>query len=562
MLLDSADQPGIGQDQALVLETENFSKFTIDNVKLLLNHGASVDHLGGAAIQGAVKTRSSELLQLLLSRYPAKTSLHNGFATARQLSCSSQSRLEIFKLLFQAGYRGEQVNQALIESIERNANDTKMPQLLLNHDASVDHDRGQCLDLATISGSLPLLELLMSRKPAVSSLDRAFRSSIRTKFSDAIRIHIYTCLLTGAVSVDGVNAALLELVVRGTGNIDLLRLLLNHKASLEYKQGEALCTLVRRGDTIRTEILVTSQKVSTNTIDKAFRSCLDLEPGQRLAFAKLLIPLGVSIGTMESILKRIVTEADHELLELMLKSGANPLHNDGENLVEAAAMGDAVSYNHLARSEVGADLIDRAFRMMLDLEMVTNSYGGLEIAENLLSRGVSWNLVNTALPMAFGFSHTNRDQFIKMLLKYGADVNTSQGQCFILAGQLENLTIFDSLCQHKPLTEVVLPALIQSRAFNDENKLVGLIRRCLDHVEGPFDSRDNSVLFLAMDHFPRGFQLVQLLLDHGCPAGNPQTRKLKPSREAEPLTPLITSLYDPRISDSVSVRLLSADDSG
>ena len=562
MLLASAHQRAIGQDQALVMETNTLSKSGLDNVKLLLSHGASVDYLDGAAIQGAVTLRSSELLQLLLSRNPSKISLQNAFATARQISCSSQSRREIFQLLLQAGYRGDQINLALVESIERNANDTKIPRLLLNHDASVDYDRGHGLDLAARSGSLPLLELLMSKKPNPASLDRTFRTVMRTTFTDTIRISVYTSLLTGAVSVDLISAALHEAVVRGSVNLDLLRLLLSHKASLDFNDGEALCTLVRRGDISTTKILVTSRPARPGTLNKAFESCLTLETSKRLAFARLLMPLGVSISKVESSLNRIVKERDHEFLELMLKSGANPIHNEGEGLLEAAGMGDAVSFNLLAESSARIDIIDRAFARMLELGTIPKTPNGLQIAANLLTRGVSQNLIHQALQIALESYDKHSDQFVKMLLQYSVDVNTAHGNFFVLAGQLEDLTLFESLCAHNPLAEVVLPALIRCPALKDENKVVDLIRRCLDHIEGPFDSRNNSVLFLAMDHFPRGAQLVQLLLDHGCPAGKTQTGKLKPSCEAEPLTPLLKSLYDPRISDSVSLRLLHASDSG
>jgi ankyrin repeat protein len=133
--------PSIAEDDILLREVRLTEGKDLSYVRLLLDYGASADYQGGAPIQAAVNQKHDLLFDFLMSQGPNSTSLANAFAAGRKATISNRSRLHVFNSLLRAGFRDSednQVSQALIEAIQRDPSDIKIPRLLLECGASVE----------------------------------------------------------------------------------------------------------------------------------------------------------------------------------------------------------------------------------------------------------------------------------------------------------------------------------------------------------------------------------------------------------------------------------------
>lgn len=563
LLAQTSTRTEIGQTDGLVAECRRGASTNVAIIRLLLQHNANVDFQNGAALQHAVSGRSAELLMILLMKRPDQCSLSTAFTAARQLTCSTHKRLELFQLLLGAGYRGDQLNYALVEAITRSPDDLRIPQLLLQNDASVDFDNGVPLSSAVRSGNETLVQILIATHPDPKSLENAFRVLRSSNMSENRRFSICALLLTtDLIPTDEISAALIDAVRAERNDVRLFRLLLNSDASLDHSNGEALCTAVERGDLATSTLFLESQAASSNVLDRAFDCCFKLCQQARLSLAKLLLPKGVSSNALGKYLKTAVIQKDHDLLRLLIHHGADTEFQGGDALVATARNGDPIAFQMLMPSTVRPSIIDRAFEAAIESRTVESFSGGLHVAELLLRQGVGEHLKNEALLDAVQSYKQVQEGFIKLLLNHGADVNIQNGQCFFSAADREDYELFDMLLGHEPSFEIVIHRLMMS--IESEEKVVPFLRRCFNHSQNFFESQDNRLLFIAMERFPSGAALVKLLLDSGCSAGATQVLKLKLNYEAEELTPLVWALYQPRpgIKNSVIMALLERGNEG
>jgi ankyrin repeat protein len=203
--------------------------------------------------------------------------------------------------------------------------------------------------------------------------------------------------------------------------------------------------------------------------------------------------------------------------------------------------------------------MNKAFARMTEPRVIINCLEGLECARILLESGVDARLRNGSLIKALE-SNTNGqlDDFVGLLLQHRPNVNIENGRCFVAAARLDNMNLFEKLLDpaHKPSTEVVPRALIKS--VQREEKLVQLLRLFFRCVDCAFLPGDNELIFLALNYFPRGENLIKVLLDCGCPGGATQMKRIVGDIGVEPVTPLIWALQlsEPRISDLVIRTLL------
>jgi hypothetical protein len=479
---------------------------------------------------------------------------------------STQERLPIFKLLLQAAKwatAGNELSEALVESVARDPHDLQIPQLLFDHGARIDHRTGEVLDVSTKIGNLPLLQLCVRMRPNSSSMERAFLSARRAKVTRSRRTELFASLLVRPPSNDQISAALEEAITRKNRDVDLLKLLLDHKASLNFNHAEGLCLLVQRGDLVTLDLLLRSQHANPTSLNRAFDLCIHLEKETRSEVATRLIPLGINAACLTGHLKKVVSGCHPGLLREMLVGGADPDRDGGECLKTAAGNGDLASLSLLMPFGIRQEYFNSAFENMLVLRTVEQGSEGLHCAELLLDHGIHQALKDRAILEAFEYSGTIRKAFVSILLKHGADSSTADCSCFVKAGSSNDLTLFDLLFQYERPPQLMISRLINESG--NEQKVVDLIRRAFSHIESPIDVLNAEIMFMALRKFPRGSgELVKLLLDYGCPAGTTQTLKPKLKYEAEPLTPLVWCLHQPRpgISDAIVLKLLEKGEEG
>jgi hypothetical protein len=257
--------PGVGQDDVLLQEVQSSSATAEDEkdlsfAKLLLDHGASVDHKNGALIQTAVSRGQLPLFDLLMLRTPNRTSLVCGFETARRnVKFSNEERLHVFASLIKAGFGGlgdsEALSHAIIEAVERDPFDMTIPGLLLKHGATVEYDQGHALQSAVLSSSPSLVDLFLHQHPSNKTVNRVFGKMVSAgTMSLPGGLKVGQLLLENGVQKSLIDNALSEVFsaasTTNTGYISKkeVGLFLSHGADVNAKDGTYFVQAALRED--------------------------------------------------------------------------------------------------------------------------------------------------------------------------------------------------------------------------------------------------------------------------------------------------------------------------
>jgi hypothetical protein len=153
---------------------------------------------------------------------------------------------------------------------------------------------------------------------------------------------------------------------------------------------------------------------------------------------------------------------------------------------------------------------------------------------------------------------TGSKDLVDLLLLHGANVNSSDWNCFVRAANQGDIGIFKTLSAKGPEMGVIVPSLI--RSLDGEALLVQFLQKQFDGTSTGAVAPSNAVIVTALKQFPRGARLIQLLLDHGCVASSTREAQLDEDAGAESVIPLVWALYQPRpgIRDSVLLTLVGA----
>ncbi|KAF2673468.1 hypothetical protein BT63DRAFT_157442 [Microthyrium microscopicum] len=529
-------------------------------VDLLLSNGADVNYHDGAIFTkvAAIETPAKSIarLDLFLGKNPQQIALGTAFNTARRLQFPLGHRLTYFKLILEAGYKGPSIHPALIEVINVDKDDVGIPSLLLLHGASVNHDNGTALSLAAESGNARLLNTLLAHGPEKTSAERALISSCLVNMAVDRRIDIFKCLLKSRViSPQCVTHALTHVVVHGTTDQTLLKLLTDHGGLLEV---EALLALIGREDVATTQSLFKSQTPSREIRSQAFHACLTLDRTVRLAFAALFLPIEVDTIVWTPGLHISIQDHDHDLLTMLLENRRNGEFQVGEALTMAATTLDPTTVGILLSNGTNDGQRNTAFRSMLLSERMHHSTESRQAATLLLDQGIDQSLKDQALVQSLQFYRVISSDFYKTLIARGGDVNTRSCLCFYLASQFDNSEVFRHLLDHGPDYDTVVEILVGNFPQQFGDRLVEHLFLTLEHNSYRSKHLKVEIVFEAMRRFPNGKGLLRLLLEHGYPAGDTIIAKGGHNVNSEAVTPLIWALAQPDkfISDTVILALL------
>ncbi|TGJ85546.1 hypothetical protein E0Z10_g3185 [Xylaria hypoxylon] len=164
---------------------------------------------------------------------------------------------------------------------------------------------------------------------------------------------------------------------------------------------------------------------------------------------------------------------------------------------------------------------------------------------------------DTALIQSLGSYTQDQFEFAKTLVRNGANVNTNGCVCFSLTGQYADLDAFRYLLTCNPNFDLIISSLVGSFT-RQYDRLVEILRVTLTSNFYHNGNPSVDVIIQAMQRYPRGNELIRLLLDHNYPAGYHVELPGGLDGATETVTPLIWALRQPRpwIKDAVILELL------
>lgn len=528
-----------------------------DVVNLLLEYGASPNYEDGAAMYQATVSGHLQIVQILTDSGSVQHhALERSFKASRALE-DLQVRHGFAKTLLGKA-QGSNIGQddALIAESKEPANiaRTKHIDLLLRHSANINHNGGVCVIHAILNGDMALLSQLFEHNPDQNTLSAAFKAARRKQCSVLERLQIYRPILDHGFHGQPISDALVEAVQETPSSETLVQLLLECGADVNTASGQALMNVCKTGQVELARILC-NQSPSQSTVEQAFQATREssMADDTRTAIFQCLQAAHdvsceqISAALLEMVQRGSITD---DLLNFVIDQGASLDYKEGQVMLKLIVKGDLKTINKLlTHLPASHQTLYAGFACGLALEQSQR----LLLTIELLEAG----LQSTHLtPLLQRFVQEGDLHLVQLVLRSGADVMVSDGQCFASVATLGDVELLRVLLDGNVDILVALKAILTQ--VKSTRHVVKALEECLDRLAHAPEPHENEALFLAIEHFPRDDGPTRLMLEHGFIAWQPRHMALKGREESEPVTPLIWALYQPGsgVDNSVITALL------
>ncbi|KAH7369847.1 hypothetical protein BKA65DRAFT_386297 [Rhexocercosporidium sp. MPI-PUGE-AT-0058] len=364
----------------------------------------------------------------------------------------------------------------------------RLAQILLRKGADVNTRNGQPILEATKLFDMVLLDMMLERRPHVTSLNRAFTVALSYNDSNH-RFEACQKLINAGAIGEEVNKGLTIAMTIEHHNIDFLMLILR-SASVDFENGHALCQAVTGNYQEHLKLLL-AKRPNELSFDNALESAMRLRtPRDQLKYCHLLVGAGPPRNSCSKALLLAVAGQKDELCRILLEAGAS-VDLDGGASITAAARSENIGILELLiggefQQPYSASLVG-AFEV--SLLSASPSAKKMKILRLILDAGLQGPPLDTALVNA-----TKQGQeglaMCDLLLKYGASVNALGGEALDRCCRAGNLVLLEKLLNsaHRPSPDVL------ARSFQSSLALDPRIRpRALELILQSGKAIDNQV---------------------------------------------------------------------
>ncbi|KAI0888782.1 uncharacterized protein GGS22DRAFT_152343 [Annulohypoxylon maeteangense] len=563
-ILESGIQPN-EVNRALVFAVNTYP----DDIPLINTLLAGADTRDGQALMEAIKREKQDIVELILRKktFPVEI-LNTGFTHATR-GKNKRSRSMSSMNLLKAGASGDVVSDALLAAATDG--DLDFGTILVQNGGSVEHKDGQAIIEACKSGAVEVLAMLLAgnSKVAEKTLQRGFQAA--TQVGDLKkRAEVFKLLLQMGVTGEVVDSQLISAVRYGDDGKDLVTLLLVYGASPDYNDGDAVEKAARSAFLGNLEMLLgiidvggRQKRPSSHTLVRAIDACWDLSRDTRFTVLNWVFKVGKPVpSAVHNALNRAVNEEEPEerLIELLISNRASPAANGCQTLIDATKTLTPAAFANLLESRITAEDASLVFSKAFVAENVASwlSSRGYEIAKHLLEKGAAGDGVGAAFAAVLGLyveTHASlANNFVDLLLKYGADVNYNNGEAFQNAAAQGDPDLLKRLLRENPNAQAMtfaFPRIFDATASEDD--VYDLITIFIEHNDGQsqmdvaFTQSDSQpVLIRALCQFPRSTKILGALLDAGFYHDQMTTCKVMEEVDEEPVTLLMWALLQPQ----------------
>ena len=352
-------------------------------VQILLSAGASPDHQRGRCFQLVAETKSIDLLDIFISQTSDPGSMCPAVPVFMRMADPNQRSL-LLRLLLRKGARGLEVNQALIEAVGEQPPNIPIIQSLLQN-ADLDFQDGEVLLAAVQYASSDIVKMIIAVRTTLKSRGRAAKCLFTQNPPD--RVQKISILLDTDPHQKSLDDGLIQ-EIQGAKDIHVVKMLIDHKASCEWRDGKALKLAIQRQDLQLLSCLV-REKPNPQIVSSSIRETAAISSAaSRLECLRLLIQ-GGAIGTPmnEALLREVETpdKRHYGIMQLLVDGGA-------------------------AADYAGGKILKFAVSTPLALEILTI----------LLSRGAPSGILAELVPLAMRHEESERIPLLQVILEKGA----------------------------------------------------------------------------------------------------------------------------------------------
>lgn len=524
-------------------------------VSLLITHGADVNYNHAAALQKAVQGQRVDLVLVIMKGKPtteAVSSIFNDAFSVNSAIKPSEKKL-LLELLLCGGAQGNSVAEILVKVVR--AGERSLAYLLVEYGASLHYHRAKSLRIAVTAGDLELVKILLLGRVSPSRVIDRF-DDIRRPFVKDRTHEMMSMLLSKAKGAVGtpLDEALVVSVEQRL--ISITELLLNHNASVNYNDAQALQICARGGDLESLKLLLNKGRPQQNLMQHVLPQIPSGPHRLRYDMSKSIIDAAQPIAIPTPVLDVALMEAvdspselvDLDLVNLILNAGANVNCLHGRCLHLATQRGCLELLELLVRHDPEPASVSLAIAKVVRLKQPALRRRAATI---LLDHGAQGPDVSGALDDALG--ECRIDEELVHLLLTKADINYRRGRLLSKVVTALSPAIVSSVINfNKPeqaTLSAALPAVLDPGTKNRQAKLSSLL-----HAGTSQKAIDSALIQEINNGAAYDFTIVKMLLDHGASCSHDGGKAIELamlSKNVVLLESLIGSKPDHRILASV-----------
>ncbi|KAG9241597.1 hypothetical protein BJ878DRAFT_519894 [Calycina marina] len=451
---------------------------------------------------------------------------NNALNEAIKLTSKQERHDMVAKLLASVPADSATISKALIVAVDHK--DITLMELLLRYGAAADYAGGLCVTQAAGAGDTDILKALVSTKPTFQTLSRAWNAALLLNSRyPAAYYPVLQILLNAGFKGEAVHIQLIKAVELGDSNVEVVKLLLGHNASVEFDRGMALATAASQASFALIDLLLT-KKPSEKVLIRSYCTALKHEGEDRIRLVRTFLKTGKTHDNYVcSSLLQATEQIDVELVGLLLD---HDVYDQGQSLYHAAQSADILTTSLLLEAPRSKNLVSEIFEKVVLGDEIWKAPDGIQVCELFLKRGVTQDNLGKALVLAvtevLACEEKVSSQWLDMLLSYGANVDFDSGKCLQLAACDVNVSIVQRLLSHtkKALSKAMaLPYIfVGTKNATAALQIINAFEISCPEGEGLEEgfihpeSMFKPVLFMALESFPHHNEILNSLLNLRC----------------------------------------------
>lgn len=530
-------------DRALVQAIQHGRNRTVG---LLLDHGADINNKSCQPIRMAVTGGDVVTLKLLLTKGRPDPKVMQDLIPLIPHSPLGVKLAMVESIINAAGQHKIDtavLNGVLLDALRRPAHDEiddfliPLVDFLITTGASVDVQQGKCFRLGVATGSLKLVELLISGMSDPTSLSPAVEVS--RKIGDPGRRRDFLCTLAkkGAKGRE-IDQALVDAIEEVPVDQDLLHVLLGN-ADLEYLDGRALVAAMRHPSPTFVAFIIETGRTSCKIRRNAWQTLYEPRVTQRRTKANILLQAGIGQeGLDKALVQEIDGKRDSHIVKLLLDQKASCDYDSGKSLALAIRYHDG---NLLEQLVTNCSKHRTVQAMVPNASAIQEGQLRLRCFGLLIRGGATGEPLSQALLQEVEAPGHRSLQIIQFLVHHGAQIDYLDAKAikFVVSAPL-GVDLLKSLLS-ATATPKFITTLIPLVLNHPQDIRLPLLQVLLDH--GAEEVSLNEALVSMVSEGTTAQTTIDLLLKHGASVNHCRAQAVKIAAGAKS-TPVLRRLLD------------------
>ena len=521
----------------------------VEIVSLLVLYGADVNHRSSEALRKAIGLQRVDLLLAIMKGNPSKEYVSLAFKDAflPNSPITVKNKHLILDILLCGGACGDPVAEVLIRVVR--AGHRRIAQLLVAHGASLAYNRAAAMKRAVASRDVRMLTTLSLGTISSASASDVF-AEIPQPFTASQTYSMMSILISKGARGIPLAKGLVSAVQQKLESI--LVLLLDHQASADYNDAQALQIAATAGDLDTLKMILSKAKPQPQSMRHVLPLVPPGPPRLRYDMTKCIIDAASTAGIPTSLLDVALMEAidthfpqvDLDYINLVIAAGADVNCLGGKSFQTAIRRGSIDLLELLVRSAPQPSSLTSAVPVAMRL---SKSSLRMKLMVILLDHGAHGPTVDQVLAEAIGEKLLDEDLVLKLLEKASVDHHQGQALC--------NAVKFAS--------KDIVASVINLGHPNPQSRFAAL-RNALEPTTGDRTAKLDLLLQagISQDTLNRGLvqeisnglksdiDIIKVLLDHGASCSYDGGKSLELatlSKNTQVLKCLISRKNDSRI---------------